>query len=66
MGSLGIENIVWFDYIEGPSPETLSKALEYLVTIKALDPSTGKITEKGKIISQFPLAPKMANSIYKA
>lgn len=51
MGTLGIENIVWFDYIEGPSPETLSKALEYLVTIKALDPITGKITDKGKIIS---------------
>lgn len=51
MGTLGIENIVRFDYIEGPSPETLSKALEYLVTIKAIDSSSGKITEKGKIIS---------------
>ncbi len=51
MGSLGIENFVKFNYLQGPSPESLSRALESLVNMKAIDLSNGKITEKGRILS---------------
>lgn len=48
---MGVNNIVWFDYIEGPSPESLSRALDTLINIKALNPQDGQITEKGKLLS---------------
>jgi HrpA-like RNA helicase len=47
MGSLGIENIVKFDYLEGPSAESISRAFETLLQMKAINLENGKITEKG-------------------
>lgn len=51
LGSLGVSNIVRFDYLEGPSPESLSRALDSLLKIKAINLQDGKVTEKGKLLS---------------
>lgn len=66
MAVLGIENIIGFDFIEGPSPETVSSALENLVILKALDGNTGKVTLNGKMMAQFPLDPKISLSVLKS
>lgn len=66
MGSLDIPNVVSFDYLDGPSPESLSWALESLVQMKCLNLENGQITEKGKLLSQFPLPPKFSNTLVKS
>lgn len=44
---LKVSNIVTFDFIEPPSPETMSRALEVLVYMKAIDPVKGELTTIG-------------------
>ncbi len=63
---MGQKTIVNFDYLEGPSPETLSRCLEHLAHMKAIDFKTGKITEKGRILASFPLEPKLSNVLIKS
>lgn len=43
---LGIEDIVHFDFIDPPAPETMMRALEQLNYLGALD-DDGKLTELG-------------------
>jgi len=43
---LGIQNLVNFDFIDPPAPETLMRALEMLNYIGAID-QEGELTEIG-------------------
>ena len=56
---LGIEDIVHFDYMDPPSPETLMRALEELNYLGALD-DEGDLTKLGENMSQLPLDPNLA------
>lgn len=38
---LGVSNVINFDFMDPPSPETMSRSLETLVYLKAIDPETG-------------------------
>lgn len=38
---LGVDNVISFDFMDPPSPETMSRSLETLVYLKAIDPETG-------------------------
>lgn len=59
---LGVENLVEFDFIDPPAPETLMRALETLHYLKALD-DEGDLTEVGKLMSEFPLDPELSKLI---
>lgn len=63
---IGVENIVTFDFIEGPSPETVSRALENLIMMEALKGEDGSITKKGQVMAQFPLDPKITQCLLKS
>lgn len=63
--SLGINDIVHFDYMDPPAPETLMRALEQLNYLGALD-DEGDLTTVGKIMSDFPLDPMLAKIILSA
>ena len=63
---LGIENIVKFDFLDPPSPETVLRALETLVHIGAISPDKGEITPEGTMLGHFPLEPRMAKTLLKA
>ena len=55
---MGIDDLVHFDFVDPPAPETLMRALELLNYLGALD-DDGNMTEVGKRLSEFPLEPEM-------
>ena len=63
--SLNVENIIKFDFIEPPSPETMFRALDHLVHLDVMD-SKGELTSLGKIMSFFPLEPKYTKVLLAA
>lgn len=56
---LGIEDLVHFDLMDPPAPETLMRALEELNYLACLD-DDGNLTLLGKLASEFPLDPCLA------
>lgn len=59
---LGIEDLVHFDFMDPPAPETLMRALELLNYLAALD-DDGNLTELGAIMAEFPLDPQLAKML---
>ncbi|KAA1470775.1 P-loop containing nucleoside triphosphate hydrolase protein [Dentipellis sp. KUC8613] len=59
---LGIKDLVRFDYVDAPAPETLMRALELLNYLAALD-DEGNLTPLGSMMSEFPLDPQMAKML---
>ncbi|KAI9059376.1 pre-mRNA-splicing factor ATP-dependent RNA helicase PRP43 [Trametes sanguinea] len=62
LAKLGIDDLVHFDYLDPPAPETLMRALELLNYLAALD-DDGKLTPLGSIMADFPLDPQMAKML---
>ena len=62
---LGINDIVHFDYMDPPAPETLMRALEQLNYLGAID-DDGDLTDLGKKMSEFPLDPVLAKVVLAA
>lgn len=56
---LGIDDLVHFDFMDPPAPETLMRALELLNYLAALD-DDGNLTELGAVMAEFPLDPQLA------
>ena len=56
---LGIDDLVHFDFMDPPAPETLMRALEQLHYLGALD-EEGELTEVGSKMSEFPLDPQLS------
>lgn len=56
---LGIDNLVRFDFMDPPAPETLMRALEELNYLACLD-DEGELTTLGRMASEFPLDPALA------
>ena len=54
----GIKDLVRFDYVDAPAPETLMRALELLNFLAALD-DEGNLTHMGSMMSEFPLDPQV-------
>ncbi|KAF9036062.1 P-loop containing nucleoside triphosphate hydrolase protein [Hymenopellis radicata] len=59
---LGIKDLVRFDYVDAPAPETLMRALELLNYLAALD-DDGNLTGLGAIMAEFPLDPQLAKML---
>ncbi|KAJ7448199.1 P-loop containing nucleoside triphosphate hydrolase protein [Mycena galericulata] len=55
--TLGIKDLVRFDYLDAPAPETLMRALELLNYLSALD-DDGNLTKLGRMMAEFPLEPQ--------
>ncbi|KAF2463402.1 P-loop containing nucleoside triphosphate hydrolase protein [Lindgomyces ingoldianus] len=56
---LGIDDLVHFDLMDPPAPETLMRALEELNYLACLD-DEGELTQLGQLASEFPLDPALA------
>lgn len=56
---LGVDDLVHFDLMDPPAPETLMRALEELNYLACLD-DDGELTTLGKLASEFPLDPALA------
>ena len=59
---LGIDDLVHFDFLDPPAPETLMRALELLNYLGALD-DEGEMTELGYQMSELPLDPQLAKLV---
>ncbi|KAI1303140.1 Pre-mRNA-splicing factor ATP-dependent RNA helicase DHX15 [Halotydeus destructor] len=59
---LGINDLVHFDFMDPPAPETLMRALELLNYVEALD-DDGELTKLGEIMADFPLDPQLAKML---
>ena len=55
---VGVRDLVRFDWVDAPAPETLLRALEILNFLAALD-DDGNLTPLGSIMSEFPLDPQV-------
>jgi pre-mRNA-splicing factor ATP-dependent RNA helicase DHX15/PRP43 len=54
----GVRDLIRFDWVDAPAPETLMRALELLNNLGALD-DDGNLTHLGSMMSQFPLDPQV-------
>ncbi|KAL3698668.1 hypothetical protein R1sor_012744 [Riccia sorocarpa] len=59
---VGIDDLVHFDFMDPPAPETLMRALEQLNYLGAMD-DDGNLTEMGMLMSEFPLDPQMSKML---
>ncbi|KAI5190876.1 pre-mRNA-splicing factor ATP-dependent RNA helicase DHX16 [Nematocida sp. AWRm77] len=62
MARLEIKNLVTFDFIEPPLPDSVIVALNQLYFLGAID-INGHITEEGRLLVEFPLEPKDAKTL---
>lgn len=60
--SLGIEDLVHFDFLDPPASETLMRALEELYALGALN-DEAQLTKLGRRMAEFPVNPKLSKSI---
>jgi pre-mRNA-splicing factor ATP-dependent RNA helicase DHX15/PRP43 len=56
---LGIKDLVHFDFMDPPAPETMMRALEELNYLSAID-DEGDLTDLGVKMSELPLDPQLA------
>ena len=63
--SLGINNLIEFDFMDAPPAETLIRALENLYALGALN-DKGALTKLGRQMAEFPTDPMLARSILAA
>eukprot|EP00002_Diphylleia_rotans_P005867 TRINITY_DN1507_c0_g1_i11.p1 TRINITY_DN1507_c0_g1~~TRINITY_DN1507_c0_g1_i11.p1 ORF type:complete len:713 (+),score=145.57 TRINITY_DN1507_c0_g1_i11:50-2188(+) len=62
---LGIDDLVHFDFMDPPAPETLMRALELLNYLGALD-DEGDLTELGAMMAEFPVDPQLAKMLIES
>ncbi|KAJ6607255.1 P-loop containing nucleoside triphosphate hydrolase protein [Mycena sp. CBHHK59/15] len=60
--NLGVKDLVRFNYLDAPAPETLMRALELLNYLAALD-DEGNLTTLGRLMVEFPLEPQLAKML---
>lgn len=56
---LGVDDLVHFDFMDPPAPETMMRALEELNYLQCLD-DEGELTPLGRLALFFPLDPTLA------
>ena len=59
---LGVDDLVHFDFMDPPAPETLMRALELLHYLGAMD-DTGALTPLGAQMAEYPLDPQLARTL---
>ncbi|KKY22988.1 putative mrna splicing factor rna helicase [Phaeomoniella chlamydospora] len=63
--SLGINDLLDFDFMDPPSADTLARSLESLYALGAFN-NQGDLTKKGRQMAEFPTDPKLSASILAA
>lgn len=65
MKAMGINDLLNFDFMDPPPPQTLVTALEQLYNLGALD-DDGLLTRLGRKMAEFPLEPPMSKMLIAA
>ncbi|CAI5458888.1 unnamed protein product [Closterium sp. Yama58-4] len=59
---LGVDDLVDFQFMDPPAPESLMRALELLNYLGALD-DEGNLTKLGELMAKFPLEPHLSKMV---
>lgn len=62
---LGVKDLVHFDFMDPPAPETLMRALELLNYLGAIDDEC-QMTKTGNLMAEFPLDPQLSKMLISA
>lgn len=60
--SLGINDLIGFEFMDPPSTDTLIKSLELLYMLGALN-DKGELTKLGRKMAEFPIEPTMSRAV---
>lgn len=60
--SLGINDLISFDFMDKPPADALIRALEQLYALSALS-DTGELTKMGRRMAEFPLDPMLSKTV---
>lgn len=60
--SLGIDDLLSFDFLDAPPSETLIRALEQLYALGALN-DRGELTKLGRRMAEFPIDPMLSKTL---
>lgn len=63
--SLGINDLMNFDFMDAPPAEALIKALEQLYALGALN-DKGELTKLGRKMAEFPIDPMLSKTLIAA
>ena len=63
--SLGINDLITFDFMDPPSPDMLIRSLEQLYALGALN-DKGELTKIGRQMAEFPTDPMLAKAVLAA
>ena len=63
--SLGINDLIHFDFMDPPPAETLIRALEQLYALGALN-DRGELTKLGRRMAEFPMDPQLSKMLIMA
>ena len=63
--SIGINDLLEFDFLDRPPPETLMRSLEQLYALGALN-VRGELTKIGRQMAEFPTDPMLAKALLAA
>ena len=63
--SLGIDDLINFDFMDPPPPETLIRALEQLYALGALN-DEGDLTKLGRRMAEFPVDPLLSKCVIQS
>ena len=63
--SLGINDLIHFDFMDPPPAETLIRALEQLYALGALN-DRGELTKLGRRMAEFPMDPQASKTLLSA
>jgi len=62
---LGVDDLVHFDFMEPPSPESMMRALEMLHFLGAIDDESD-LTQVGRQMADFPVDPHLSRTLISA
>lgn len=63
--SLGVKNLLEFDFMDPPPQENILNSMYQLWIINAFD-NTGELTDAGQKMNEFPLDPSLAKMLIAA
>jgi pre-mRNA-splicing factor ATP-dependent RNA helicase DHX15/PRP43 len=63
--TLGVEDLVHFDFMEPPSPESMMRALEMLHFLQAVDDEC-ELTQAGRQMAMLPIDPHLSRAVIAA
>lgn len=63
--SIGITDVLHFDFLDRPEPEALVKALELLYSLGAVTPRC-ELTKAGRQMAELPVGPMMSRTVIAA